>query len=98
MRGLHSLWPILLAVGLIGTPRLAPAQLSESPLTPGFWSFANRKSETTQDVRAACRNYIEIRFFRWSLHRLTNLQNRIWRCCARSWGGRSLHIQSGNAD
>ena len=62
MWGLHSLWPILLAVGLIGTPRLAPAQLSESPLTPGFWSFANRKSETTQDVRAACRNYIEIRF------------------------------------
>src|SRR6516165_12798770 len=62
MRGLHSLWPILLAVGLIGTPRLAPAQLSESPLTPGFWSFANRKSETTRDVAAVCRNYTEIHF------------------------------------
>ena len=62
MRGLHSLWAILLSLGLIGAPSLAQAQLSESPITPGFWSFANRKSETTQDVRAACRNYIEIRF------------------------------------
>ena len=62
MRGLHSLLAILLALGLIGAPPLAQAELSESPITPGFWSFANRKSETTQDVRAACRNYIEIRF------------------------------------
>jgi hypothetical protein len=51
-----------LALGLIGAPSLAQAQLSESPITSGFWSFANRKSETTEDVRAACRNYIEIRF------------------------------------
>src|SRR5215471_5089975 len=43
MRGLHSLWAILLALGLIGGPSLAQAQLSESPITPGFWSFANRK-------------------------------------------------------
>jgi hypothetical protein len=50
-----------LALGLIGAPPLAQAELSESPITPGFWSFANRKSETTEDVRAACRNYIEIR-------------------------------------
>src|SRR5215472_6580281 len=62
MRGLHSSWAILLALGLIGAPPLSQAQLSESPITPGFWSFANRKSETTADVRAACRNYIEIRF------------------------------------
>src|SRR5215468_10629174 len=55
-------WAIPLALGLIGAPSLAQAQLSESPITPGFWSFANRKSETTQDVRAACRSYIEIRF------------------------------------
>src|SRR6516165_2543545 len=55
-------WAILLALGLIGAPPLAQAQLSESPITSGFWSFANRKSETTEDVRAACRNYIEIRF------------------------------------
>jgi disulfide bond formation protein DsbB len=58
MRSLHSLRAIPLAVGLIGAPPLAQAQLSESPMTPGFWTFANRKSETTQDVRAACRNYI----------------------------------------
>ena len=62
MRGLHSLWAIPLALGLIGTPFFSQAQPSESPITPGFWSFANRKSETTEDVRAACRNYIEIRF------------------------------------
>jgi len=55
-------WAIPLALGLIGAPSLAQAQLSESPITSGFWSFANRKSETTEDVRAACRNYIEIRF------------------------------------
>ena len=62
MSGLHSLWAIPLALGLIGTPFFSQAQPSESPITPGFWSFANRKSETTEDVRAACRNYIEIRF------------------------------------
>jgi hypothetical protein len=62
MRYLHSLPVILLAAGLIGAPRLALAQLSESSITPGFWSFANRKSETTQDIAVACRNYIEIRF------------------------------------
>ena len=61
-RHLHSLSTIVLAMVLIGTTRLAQAQLSESPITPGFWSFANRKSETTRDVVAACRNYIEIRF------------------------------------
>jgi len=62
MRYLYSLSAMLLAMGLIGTPRLAQAQLSESPITPGFWSFANRKSETTRDVAAVCRNYIEIHF------------------------------------
>ena len=53
---------LLLVMGLIGAPRLAQAQLSESPIMPGFWSFANRKSEKSQDVVAACRTYIEIRF------------------------------------
>jgi hypothetical protein len=54
---MRCLSAILLVAGLIETPRLAQAQLSESPITLGFWSFANRKFETTQDVRAACRNY-----------------------------------------
>jgi hypothetical protein len=62
IRYLYSLLAILLAMGLIGTPRLAQAQLSESPITPGFWSYANRKSEKPQDVVSACRNYLEIRF------------------------------------
>ena len=62
IRYLRTLSAILLAMGLIGTMRLAQAQLSESPITPGFWSFANRKSETTRDVLATCRNYLEIRF------------------------------------
>jgi hypothetical protein len=61
IRHLHSLSTIVLAMVLIGTTRWAQAQLSESPITPGFWSFANRKSETTREVVAACRNYIEIR-------------------------------------
>jgi hypothetical protein len=62
MSYLHSLSALLLAMGLIGSPRLAQAQLSESPITPGFWSFANRKSERAKDVVATCRNYLEIRF------------------------------------
>jgi hypothetical protein len=62
MSYLHSLSALLLAMGLIGSPRLAQAQLGESPITPGFWSFANRKSETAKDVAATCRNYLEIRF------------------------------------
>jgi hypothetical protein len=62
MRYLHSLSAILLAMGLIGTLRFAQAQLSENLITPGFWSYANRKTETAQDVVAACRNYLEIRF------------------------------------
>jgi hypothetical protein len=41
---------------------LAQAQLNESPITPGFWSFPGRKAVTAQEIRAACRNHFEIRF------------------------------------
>jgi hypothetical protein len=41
---------------------LGTSTAKRKPLTPGFWSFANRKSERTRDVVAACRNYIEIHF------------------------------------
>jgi len=62
IRYFRTLSTLLLVMSLIGAPLLAQAQLSESPIMPGFWSFANRKSEKTQDVVAACRTYIEIRF------------------------------------
>ena len=41
---------------------LAHAQLNESPITPGFWSFPSHKTATTQDVIAACRDHFEIKF------------------------------------
>src|SRR5262249_22049985 len=97
MRGLHSLWAILLTLGLIGAPPLAQAQLSESPITPGFWSFANRKSETTEDVRAACRNYIEIRFADGHYIGLRIYKTESGVAVREVGGGRSLHIQSRNA-
>jgi hypothetical protein len=52
----------ILTVGLFATPTLASAQLKESPITPGFWSFPSQKTKTTKDVIAACRDHFEIRF------------------------------------
>jgi hypothetical protein len=51
-----------LTIGLLGTPTLAQAELSESPITPGFWSFPTHKTRTAKDVLAACRDHFEIRF------------------------------------
>jgi hypothetical protein len=42
-----------IGAGTYWAPPLAQAQLSESPITLGFWSFANRKSETTEDTPLA---------------------------------------------
>ena len=33
----------VLTVGLLGPPTLAHAQLNESPITPGFWSFPAKR-------------------------------------------------------
>ena len=52
----------VLTIGLLGPPTLAQAQLSESPITPGFWSFPTHKTRTAKDVLAACRDHFEIRF------------------------------------
>jgi hypothetical protein len=52
----------VLTAGLLGTPTLAHAQLSESPITPGFWSFPSQKTKIGKDVIAACRDHFEIRF------------------------------------
>ena len=52
----------VLTVGLLGTPTLAQAELSESPIAPGFWAFPTHKTRTAKDVLAACRDYFEIRF------------------------------------
>jgi hypothetical protein len=51
-----------LTVGLLGQPTLAHAQLNESPITTGFWSFPTHKTRTAKDVLAACRDHFEIRF------------------------------------
>jgi hypothetical protein len=52
----------VLTIGLLGTPTLAQAELSESPITPGFWSFPTQKTKTAKDVIATCRDRFEIRF------------------------------------
>ena len=52
----------VLTVGLLGPPTLAHAQLNESPITPGFWSFPSQKTKTAKDVIATCRDHFEIRF------------------------------------
>jgi hypothetical protein len=52
----------VLTIGLLGTPTLAQAQLSERPIAPGFWSFPAHKTRTAKDVLAACRDHFEIRF------------------------------------
>jgi hypothetical protein len=52
----------VLTAGLFGTPTLVQAQLTESPITPGFWSFPSHKTATAKDVMASCRDHFEIRF------------------------------------
>jgi hypothetical protein len=52
----------LLTIGLLSAPPLAQAELSESPITPGFWSFPTHKTRAAKDVLAACRDHFEIRF------------------------------------
>jgi hypothetical protein len=51
-----------LAIGFLGTTTLAQAQLVESPITPGFWSFPSHNTATAKDVIATCRDHFEIRF------------------------------------
>ena len=53
---------LVLTIGLLGTPTLARAELSESPIKPGFWSFPSQKTKTAKDVMASCRDHFEIRF------------------------------------
>ena len=52
----------VLTVGLLGLPTLAQAELSESPVAQGFWSFPTHKTRTAKDVLYACRDHFEIRF------------------------------------
>jgi hypothetical protein len=49
------------AGAICGTSASAQTALTESPITPGFWSFP-RKSVAPSDVVAACRAHLEIRF------------------------------------
>jgi hypothetical protein len=61
-RRLRALPAAILAAGLFGKSTLAQTPLSESPITPGFWSFPNHRPITEQQVIAACRNHFQIRF------------------------------------
>jgi hypothetical protein len=58
-RRLCALPAIVLVAGLFGTQ--AKAQLNESPITPGFWSFPGHKAATAQDIVVACRAQFEIK-------------------------------------
>ena len=49
------------AGAICGTSASAQTALTESPTTPGFWSFP-RKPVAPSDVVAACRAHLEIRF------------------------------------
>ena len=51
----------VLASGLLDSLMPAKAQLSESPIAPGFWSFPDHKVVAAPDVVAVCRNHFEIR-------------------------------------
>jgi hypothetical protein len=51
-----------LTLGLLGTTTVTQAQLSESPVAQGFWSFPTHKTRTAKDVLTACRDHFEIRF------------------------------------
>jgi hypothetical protein len=53
--------PVLAGI-LLTTPALAQTQLTDSPVTPGFWSFPTKKTVAAADILAACRNHFEIRF------------------------------------
>jgi hypothetical protein len=56
---------VLAAAILVGfscsSPASAETALTESPITPGFWSFP-RKPVAASDMLAACRAHLEIRF------------------------------------
>ena len=49
------------AGAICGTSASAQTALTESPITPGFWSFP-RKPVAASDIVAACRAHLEIRF------------------------------------
>ena len=51
----------IFASAICGTSASAQTALTESPITPGFWSFP-RKPVAPSDVVAACRAHLEIRF------------------------------------
>jgi hypothetical protein len=51
----------IFASAFCGTSASAQTALTESPMTPGFWSFP-RKPVAPSDVVAACRAHLEIRF------------------------------------
>ena len=60
-RCLHALPAVVLLSGLFVAPPPAQAQLNESPITPGFWSFPDHKVAGAANVIAVCRNHFEIR-------------------------------------
>ena len=51
----------IFAGAFCGTSASAQTALTESPITPGFWSFP-RKPVAPSDIVAACRAHLEIRF------------------------------------
>ena len=51
----------IFASAFCGTSASAQTALTESPITPGFWSFP-RKPVAPSDIVAACRAHLEIRF------------------------------------
>jgi hypothetical protein len=60
-RRLSVLAAAVFASAYCGTSAPAQTALTESPITPGFWSFPH-KPVAASDIVAACRAHLEIRF------------------------------------
>jgi hypothetical protein len=60
-RRLGALAMAAFAGALCATSASAQTVLTESPVTPGFWSFS-RKPVAPSDIATACRAHLEIRF------------------------------------
>jgi hypothetical protein len=62
IRALHALTAVVLATGSLVTSMPACAQLSESPITPGFWSWPRERPTTPPAIVAACRDHFAVQF------------------------------------
>ncbi len=59
---LHSLLAAIVGTGLLLASEPVRAQLSESPITPGFWSWPRERTTSPEAIVAACRDHFAVQF------------------------------------